>query len=322
MLEEGLERPSWSFGRWKLCSPEFGKQGFLEADAKRATKEYLPDARSGRRSVTPVACLKSTLLTACAAKPTGATKPAVPSKRTNSSRGKREVELVEKYLHLVKSAVDRIKFKLPKTIDEEDLTNSAVIGLIDAVRKYDLKKKTKFETYAMWRIRGAILDELRSLDWASRSARRKARDMQKQLRVLEQKLGRRVSDEEAAESLKITSKDISRVGETMRGRIVLSIDQPVHVEEESGRVELCEVIEDPQAVDMLEAVEEEESRQMMLQCINNLPEQERLVIALYYYEELTLKQIGQVLGISESRASQVHTKAISRLKTRVAKVLV
>ena len=263
-----------------------------------------------------MACMKSALLT------TRASKPACAPKRTGSSRAKREVELVEKYLHLVKSAVNRIKFKLPKTIDEEDLTNSAVIGLIDALRKYDVGKKTKFETYAMWRIKGAILDELRSLDWASRSARRKARDMQRHLQILEQKLGRSVSDEEAAESLKLSSKDFSRVGETMRGRIVLSIDQPVHLDEESGRVELSEVIEDPQAVDMLEVVEEEESRQMMLQCINNLPQQERLVIALYYYEELTLKQIGQVLSISESRASQVHTKAISRLKARVAKVLV
>jgi RNA polymerase sigma factor for flagellar operon FliA len=266
--------------------------------------------------VTPVACVKSTLLATCGAKPTSAVK------RTSSSGSKREVQLVEKYLHLVKSAVTRIKFKLPKTIDEEDLTNAAVIGLIDALRKYDTEKKTKFETYAMWRIKGAILDELRSLDWASRSARRKARDMQKQLRVLEQKLGRSVSDHEVAESLCLTSKDVSRIGETMRGRVILSIDHPVHLDEESGRVELCEVIEDPQAVDMLQAVEREESRQMMLRCINNLPEQERLVIALYYYEELTLKQIGQVLGISESRASQVHTKAISRLKTRVAKVLV
>ena len=263
-----------------------------------------------------VACMKSALLAKCSSKATGA------PRRNGPGCSRHEGELVEKYLHLVKSAVDRIKFKLPKTIDEEDLTNSAVIGLIDAVRKYDSGKKTKFETYAMWRIKGAILDELRSLDWASRSARRKAREMQKHLQVLEQKLGRSVSDEEVADSLKLNSKDLSGVAETMRGRIVLSIDQPVHLDEESGRVELCEVIEDPQAVDMLEAVEEEESRQMMLQCINNLPEQERLVIALYYYEELTLKQVGQVLGISESRASQVHTKAISRLKTRVSKVLV
>jgi RNA polymerase sigma factor for flagellar operon FliA len=102
-----------------------------------------------------------------------------------------------------------IKFKLPNKIDEEDLTNYAVIGLIDALRKYDVGKKTKFETYAMWRIKGAILDELRSLDWASRSARRKARDMQKHLQVLEQKLGRSVSEEEAAESLKLNSKDFS-----------------------------------------------------------------------------------------------------------------
>ena len=263
-----------------------------------------------------MASMKSITAAACASRPTGR------ARHSGQRRNRREGELVEKYLHLVKSAVDRIKFKLPKTIDEEDLTNSAVIGLIDAVRKYDTEKKTKFETYAMWRIKGAILDELRSLDWASRSARRKARDMQKHMQVMEQQLGRSVSDEEVAESLRLNSKDVSRVGETMRGRVVLSIDQPVHLDEEAGRVELCEVIEDPQALDMLEVVEEEESKHMMLQCINNLPEQERLVIALYYYEELTLKQIGQVLGISESRASQVHTKAITRLKTRVTKVLV
>jgi RNA polymerase sigma factor for flagellar operon FliA len=242
-----------------------------------------------------------------------------PAKNSGSAK---EVELVERYLPLVKAAVDRIKFKLPKTIDEEDLTNSAVIGLIDALRKFDTRKKTKFETYAMWRIKGAILDELRALDWASRSARRKARDVQRQLQILEQKLGRSVSDREVADRLKISSKDMSKIGEAVRGRVVLSIDQPVHLDDESGHVELSEVLEDTQAVDMLEAVEQEESKKMILQCINNLPEQERLVIALYYYEELTLKQIGQVLGISESRASQVHTKAVSRLKNRVSKVLV
>ncbi|UCF78542.1 MAG: FliA/WhiG family RNA polymerase sigma factor [Candidatus Eiseniibacteriota bacterium] len=243
-------------------------------------------------------------------------------KRNGSGRKKNEVELVEKYLPLVKSAVDRIKFKLPKSIEEGDLTNAAVIGLIEALRKYDSEKNTKFETYAMWRIKGAILDELRALDWASRSTRRKARDVQRHMRTLEQKLGRRVSDGEVAESLSLSSRDMSRVGEAMRGRVFLSIDQPVHLDGEAGRVELSEVIEDTQVVDMLEIVEQEESREIMLSCINRLPEQERLVIALYYYEELTLKQIGQVLGISESRASQVHTKAISRLKTRVNKVLV
>ncbi len=245
------------------------------------------------------------------------------TRRANGSkRSRNEVELVEKYLPLVKSAVDRIKFKLPRTIDEEDLTNAAVIGLIEALRKYDSGKKTKFETYAMWRIKGAILDELRALDWASRSTRRKARDVQKHMRGLEQKLGRSVSEEEAADSLSLSTKDMSRIGEAMRGRVFLSIDQPVHLEEDAGCVELSEVIQDPQVVDMLEIVEQKESKEIMLGCINRLPEQERLVIALYYYEELTLKQIGQVLGISESRASQVHTKAISRLKNRVGKVLV
>lgn len=257
--------------------------------------------------------MKSAVLTARVAR-------APASRRTR--RRKKEGELVEKYLPLVKSAVDRIKFKLPKTIDEEDLTNAAVIGLIDAVRRYDTAKKTKFETYAMWRIKGAILDELRALDWASRSARRKARDVQRQLQKLEQKLGRSVSDGEVADSLSLSSKEMSKIGEAVHGRVVLSIDQPVHLDDESGNVELSDVLEDTHAVDMLEAVENEEAKVMILQCINTLPEQERLVIALYYYEELTLKQIGQVLGISESRASQVHTKAISRLRNRAAKVFV
>jgi len=259
-----------------------------------------------------VACAKSAVLNARGRR---------ASESRSATRRKKEVELVEKYLPLVKSAVDRIKFKLPKTIDEEDLTNAAVIGLMDALKKYDSGKKTKFETYAMWRIKGAILDELRALDWASRSARRKARDVQKQLQKLEQKFGRSVSDGEVADSLSLSARDMSKIGEAVRGRVLLSIDQPVHLDDESGNVELSEVLEDTHAVDMLEVVEREESRHMILECINNLPEQERLVIALYYYEDLTLKQIGQVLGISESRASQVHTKAISRLKNRVVKVL-
>ena len=295
-------------------------EGSSGARVKARGRKSTTATGSSRRSAASGRRAHSVAPGHCAAGNTGRSGASVRPARAD--RSNREVELVERYLPLVKSAVDRIKYKLPKTIDEEDLTNSGVIGLIDAVRKFDSGKKTKFETYAMWRIKGAILDELRALDWASRSARRKARDIQRQLQKLEQKLGRSVSDGEVADSLKISSKDMSKIGETVRGRVVLSIDQPVHLNDESGHVELSEVIEDTQAVNMLDAVEQEESKKMILQCVNNLPEQERLVIALYYYEELTLKQIGQVLGISESRASQVHTKAVSRLKNRVSRVLV
>ena len=232
-----------------------------------------------------------------------------------------KAEALKKYAPLVKYVVDRIASSLPKSIEKDDLINTAVIGLFDALDKYDADRGTKFETYAIWRIKGAVLDELRSLDWASRTTRRKAREVERTCRLLDQKLGRAASEHEIAKEMNLPVGEFVRLLEEVRGASLLSLDQTVSVDEEHDLAGLAELIEDTEAVNALEVIEEAESRGLLLEAINCLSEQERLVVALYYYEEMTLKEIGETLGISESRVSQIHTKAVSRLRARMRRLL-
>jgi RNA polymerase sigma factor for flagellar operon FliA len=226
-------------------------------------------------------------------------------------------DVLAKYSPLVKYVVDKISATLPKTVDVDDLQSSAVIGLYDAWEKFDATRGTKFETYAVWRIRGAVLDELRALDWASRTTRRKARKVEEVSRGLDQKLGRAASDVEIAEALGLDSQEFFRLSDEVQNAVHLSLERPQSGDESSEVMGLSEAIEAEEHHDSLHSVELDEARAILLGAINHLPEQERLVVALYYYEELTLKEIGEVLGISESRVSQVHTKAIRRLRRRV-----
>jgi RNA polymerase sigma factor for flagellar operon FliA len=232
-----------------------------------------------------------------------------------------KAEALREYAPLVKYVVDKIASTLPRSIDKEDLIHTAIIGLFDALEKFDADRGTKFETYAVWRIKGAVLDELRSLDWASRSTRRKAREIDRACQQLEQKLGRAAADHEIARELNLRVSDFSRLVEEVRGATLLSLDQAVAVDDEHDLAGLGEVIEDTAALDALHEMEEAESKEELLGAINGLSEQERLVIALYYYEEMTLKEIGETLGISESRVSQIHTKAIGRLRGRMEPIL-
>jgi RNA polymerase sigma factor for flagellar operon FliA len=230
-------------------------------------------------------------------------------------------EALRKYAPLVKYVVDKIASTLPKSIDKEDLLHTAIIGLYDALGKFDEGRGIKFETYAVWRIKGAVLDELRSLDWASRSTRRRAREFDRAAQQLEQRLGRAASEQEIATELKLPVSEYNRLIEEVRGATLLSLDQTVALDDEHDLTGLAEAIEDPTAEDALLSLADRESRGLLLEAINDLLEQERLVLALYYYEEMTLKEIGETLSISESRVSQIHTKAIQRLKGRVQPVL-
>jgi RNA polymerase sigma factor FliA len=237
--------------------------------------------------------------------------------RGSEARERAIEDVLARFSPLVKYVVDKISATLPKTVDIDDLQSSAVIGLYDAWEKFDASRGTKFETYAVWRIRGAVLDELRALDWASRTTRRKARKVEEVSRGLDQKLGRAASDNEIAAALGLDTREFFRVSDEVRSAVHLSLERPQSNDDSSDVMGLSEAIEAADAVDCLEAVELGEARGILLGAINHLPEQERLVVALYYYEELTLKEIGEILGISESRVSQVHTKAIRRLKRRV-----
>jgi RNA polymerase sigma factor for flagellar operon FliA len=226
-------------------------------------------------------------------------------------------EALKKYAPLVKYVVDRIAATLPRSVERDDLVNTAVIGLIDALEKYDPGRGTKFETYAVWRIKGAVLDELRSLDWASRTMRRKARDLGRVCRQLDQKFGRAATNDEIAQEMQISSSEFSRLVDEIRGTSLLSLDQSVALDDDHELAGLSEVVMDPDAPDALEGIEVAEMKTLLLDTVNGLSEQERLVVALYYYEEMTLKEIGETLMISESRVSQIHTKAMIRLRGRM-----
>jgi RNA polymerase sigma factor FliA len=246
---------------------------------------------------------------------------AVPARAPEVPDLSRKDEAIKRYFPLVKYVVDKIATGLPKSIEREDLINTALIGLFDAMEKYDAERGTKFETYAIWRIKGAVLDELRSLDWASRTTRRKAREIERVCQALDQRLGRAATEQEMADAMGLSLHEFMRVLEEVRGTVLLSLDQSLQVDDDHDLAGLADMIEDKSVEDTLSHIEDEESRHLLLDMVNGLTEQERLVVALYYYEEMTLKEIGEALKISESRVSQIHTKAILRLKGRIGRTL-
>ena len=222
--------------------------------------------------------------------------------------------LLQEYLPLVKNVAGRMAMGFPKSVELSDLVNTGVIGLIEALSNFDPSRGVKFETYAVPRIRGAILDELRSLDWVPRSTRAKSREIEKATSRLENQLGRRPSDRELAKSLKISSDELFSALDDVSSTTMLSLDELIYKEEDNRQIPRVEVLEDLNSESVLGDLEKEELKSYLIQAISHLSEQERLVVALYYYEELTLKEIGEVMQISESRVSQIHTKAVLKLR--------
>jgi RNA polymerase sigma factor for flagellar operon FliA len=243
--------------------------------------------------------------------------PASASAPTTYSKD----DLLRRFAPLVRHVVERVAATLPRNVDHEDLYSAGVLGLLDAHAKFDTGKGVKFETYAVWRIKGAVLDQLRALDWVSRSMRRKARNLDGVTRRLDQKLGRAASEEEVARELKMSRGDFYRLLDHVRGAVLVSLDESRAGDDHQEHATLADHLADPQAIDFEAQLEEQQTRFVLLRTLNLLPEQERLVVALYYYEHLTLKEIGRTLGISESRVSQVHTRAMSRLRLRLHKAL-
>jgi RNA polymerase sigma factor for flagellar operon FliA len=222
--------------------------------------------------------------------------------------------LLEEYLPLVKNVAGRMAMGFPKSVELNDLVNTGVIGLIEALSNFDPARGVKFETYAVPRIRGAILDELRSLDWVPRSTRAKSRAIEKNTSKLENQLGRRPSEVELARSLHISTQELFSAMDDVASTTVLSLDELIYKEEDNRQVPRVETLEDLSTQTALGDMEKEELKAYLTQAISHLSEQERLVVALYYYEELTLKEIGEVMQISESRVSQIHTKAVLKLR--------
>ena len=226
-------------------------------------------------------------------------------KRDNETRN----QLAEHYLPLVKIVAGRIAISLPPHIDREDLISSGFFGLIDAIERFEIKRNIKFETYASVRVRGAMIDYLRSKDWIPVTMRQKIRKYEQTICQLESELGRSATDEEIAEALGITIKELKNlIGQYNSSTIV-----PL---EEYLQTDSIEAIEYNPA----ETAEYSELKETLAKVIDRLPEKERLVVSLYYYDELTLKEISLILKLSEARISQLHTKAIFRMRGYLAKI--
>ena len=229
--------------------------------------------------------------------------------------------LVVAYSPLVKFIAGRMASGLPSHVEEGDLISYGLLGLIGAIERFDLEREIKFETFAVARVKGAIIDELRSLDWVPRSVRARARDVEKANAKLEGKLQRSPTDEEMAEELKITVEDFQNALLEIANSSVLALDDLwtfADPEGGGGQISVLDTITDPNAVDPESEAQSSEVKDRLADAIESLPERERLVIALYYYENLTLREIGEVLGVTESRVSQLHTKAILRLKAHLS----
>ena len=226
-------------------------------------------------------------------------------------------QLIVHYSPLVKYVASRVAAGLPQNVEQADLVSYGIFGLIDAIDKFDPGRGYKFETYAISRIKGAMLDELRSMDWVPRSVRTKAKRIEQANAKLEAKLGRAPTDEELADALDITMEEL----ETMLTKIsfvgVVALDEMLSGSERGDSMTLGDTIPDKGA-GPVGSFEVEEMRQLLAESINSMTEREKTVLTLYYYEGLTLSEIGQVLGVTESRVCQIHTKSVLRLRSRLS----
>ncbi len=227
--------------------------------------------------------------------------------------------LILTYAPLVKYVAGRLGSGLPAHVDDDDLVSYGLLGLIGAIERFDPDRDIKFETYAIARIKGAIIDELRAMDWVPRSVRAHARDVERAVAELEAKFGRAPTDEEISGKLGLTQEELDDSLSEISRSSIAALDELWTVQGSTGdTVALIDTIEDTQGAAPASALDQSEMREMIADAISRLPEREKLVITLYYYEELTLREIGEVLGVTESRVSQLHTKAILRLKARLA----
>ena len=225
--------------------------------------------------------------------------------------------LILTYAPLVKYVAGRLGSSLPAHVDEGDLVSYGLLGLIGAIERYDPDRDIKFETYAIARIRGAIIDELRALDWVPRSVRSRARQIERAIGELEAKLGRAPTDEEIAAKVGVTVDELDNSLTDISRSSIAALDELWSVSGDGDQVSLLDTLEDDNVSQPAEVLDETETREALADAIARLPEREKLVVTLYYYEELTLREIGEVLGVTESRVSQLHTKAILRLKGRL-----
>jgi RNA polymerase sigma factor for flagellar operon FliA len=237
--------------------------------------------------------------------------------KDQGDNGARE-RLVVAYSPMVKFVAGRLGAGLPSHVEDADLISYGLVGLIGAIERFEPERGIKFETFAMTRIRGAIIDELRSLDWVPRSVRSRAREIEQVQAKLEHELQRAPSEAELAAKLNMTEEELQSALLEIANSSVYALDELWTVSDSSGdQVSLLDTLHDPDAPDPQQLLDASELKDRLADAISALPEREKLVIALYYYENLTLREIGEVLGVTESRISQLHTKAVLRLKSRL-----
>ena len=218
---------------------------------------------------------------------------------------------------LVKYVAGKLAVGMPGSVEFDDLVGFGQFGLLDAIEKFDPGKNVKFKTYAVTRIRGAIFDELRQLDWVPRSVRQKSREIEDTIVDLESKLGRTATDAEIAEKMGVSEAEYQQTVMKVSGTSVLSLNDVWYSGNDNDHMSIGDSIESPSSLNPDVIVEREEIRKVIVEAINELPEKEKMVIVLYYHEDLTFKEIGQVLEVSESRISQLHTRANLRLRAKL-----
>ena len=221
--------------------------------------------------------------------------------------------LVLQYAPLIKFIASRMAMRLPSHVCLDDLISSGMIGLLDAIKKFDPKKNINFKTYAEIRIKGAILDELRSLDWIPRSIRKKSNQLEKAYIQLQKELGRPAEPEEIAQSLGLEIDDFFQLLDETKGLSILDIDSVRKNLPPISDEQLYDILQDESARDPFISVYFAELRNILMNALECLPDKSKLLISLYYYEELTMKEIGEIMGYTESRISQMHTQAILQL---------
>jgi RNA polymerase sigma factor for flagellar operon FliA len=227
---------------------------------------------------------------------------------------------IKQYAPLVKYVAGKVAVGMPHNVEFDDLVGFGFFGLLDAIDRFDPEKNVKFKTYAVPRIKGAIFDELRSIDWVPRSVRQKTKEVEETIGALEAQLGRSATDQEIAGALRMDESEFLKTMMRISSTSILSLNDVWFSGDENDKVSIGDSIESPVSLNPDVIVEKGEIRQVIINSINELPDKEKKILVLYYYEDLTLKEIGQVMGITESRVSQLHTKAILRLRSKLTNV--
>ncbi len=231
-------------------------------------------------------------------------------------------QVILEYSPMIKYVANRIALRLPSHIEVDDLISVGVMGLIDAIEKYDPTRGAKFKTYAEFRVRGSILDELRSLDWVPRSIRQKAANVDAVSHKLQARFGRPPEDEEVAAEMGVSLEQFFATLNETKSMPLISLEDLGIAKESGERQSLLECLAGKSDVDPQTQLRLTELKSIIAKAIDSLPEKERLMISLYYYEELTMREIGEVLGITESRVSQIHSKAVFRLRTKLRSLII